>query len=121
MSKKLEAMEALKKVFTYDSFYQEKSYNKYDLKKAFKNEYKSIKKALTPPTEKEVGGELGKCLSPLSYNLKVTNKGISYESDNYGIGWICHFDGEYLSFNSNDLPPRIITIIGRFYEGLQDE
>jgi len=42
----LTPLQALEKVFGYDSLYQEKSYNKTDLKKSFPKEYSILNKAL---------------------------------------------------------------------------
>jgi len=77
-----------------------------------------------PPTAEEVCDALGKF-----YNIKVY-----YMNNNYHNGfhfkdsWFIvkyqndrlRFSNDYM-FHVNDLPPHLLTLIGRFYEGLENE
>ena len=81
--------------------------------------YMGMEQALKTPTEEEVCEEVGKNLSPTSYNLQVTTQGITYDYDDYNKttrNYVCYFDGQDLNITM-DFPPNLITLIGQFYEG----
>ena len=89
-----------------------------------KKDYEIVHKALTPPTADELCSEIEKCLSPTSYNVQVTEKGISFDYDDNPKtvrSYICHYEEGYLSFDIYDLPPHLIIKIGQFYQALEEE
>jgi len=75
-----------------------------------------IIKALTPPTEQEVCEALS----------EYSNKKVYYENGKFEVGKyepsICYLQEDNIVwFNWFKLPPHIITMIGRFYEGKKNE
>jgi hypothetical protein len=66
-----------------------------------------------PPTEKEVCEALSEYLGREVVFIKDVNKFAFNGFDGYEE--ICFFNGKLLRFTQY-LPPRIITLIGRFYE-----
>ena len=79
-------------------------------------EYDNLLKALTPPTEDEVCEALS----------EYSNKKVYYENGKFEVGKyepsICYLQEDNIVwFNWFKLPPHIITMIGRFYEGKKNE
>jgi len=109
-------LEALNKIFNG-------MYNKLD----FFKEFKTIEKALTPSTAYEVCKALGAWLNEAPVNLwnyKVyhDNDGFYYyNNEDYKI-YLVKFEQIYKTITSSVfLPPHLITLVGRFYEGVKDE
>ena len=81
----------------------------------------TLEKALTPPTAEEVCDELSKLIGNAYYENKIF-----YENE-LKIEEICYLardmgkNIDIIRFNNYSLPPHIITMIGRFYEGLENE
>ena len=77
---------------------------------------KTIKQALTPPTAEEV------CEAILDSDNGITK--VEYRFNNvYGKMDFLIYEGSWNSWVSDwgmlSLPPRIVKLIGRFYEGLK--
>ena len=107
MSKELEALNYMIKEYN-------KLLNKYNLDGGFGDWYNTVKKALTPPTADEVCKQLSDELG----GIVIFNNGefeVSYEP--YCYQSICIYEDGKLT-NMINLPPHLITLIGRFYEGL---
>jgi hypothetical protein len=117
MSKELEALIKLANIITYE----EKDVNhKETLFTDYPDEFNLIKQALTPPTEEEVCKTLSEWFNNefVSYNdeeceFHIENDTIcfSYIKNNEDLSKL-KIKFEY------DLPPHLITMIGKFYEGL---
>lgn len=80
--------------------------------------YDTIKKVLTPPTADEV------CIA---LNERYNNSVFQYLKDNksfvfgYMLRPVCRLkEDKTIDWATNDLPPHLITLIGRFYEGLEE-
>jgi len=88
-------------------------------KKLFKELEETLihyEQALTPPTEQEVCEALS----------EYSNKKVYYENGKFEVGKyepsICYLQEDNIVwFNWFKLPPHIITMIGRFYEGKKNE
>ena len=94
MSKELEA---LKRLYEYVEQLQGSF--------QFRSDLDLLRKSLTPPTSKEVCEELKKFTGDDWY----FNNGV-FRLENYKLDYI--FDRYYF----NEIPPHLITLIGRFYE-----
>ena len=119
MSKELEALYKLSQIeFETGDYMNDDGYM---MKIVSTEMYDILKKSLTPPTADEVCEALSEF-----YGKKVIYvadvKKFAYEGVD---GWqeICYFGknfkGDVIRF-SFSLPPRLITLIGRFYEGLEE-
>ena len=93
MSKELEALNRI-----FNGMSNNVGYIKY---------FENIRQALTPPTSDEVCEALS----------KLTRMSVYYNNGKFRF----HGDkfGEIVDLN--DLPPHLITLIGRFYEGLEEK
>ena len=86
-------------------------------------EYKTIEKALTPPTVEEVCKALSQFYKEqVSYSNDRHNHMFYFEKSRLGIVMLLFENinfirGDY--HKTNNLPPHLITLIGRFYEGLK--
>lgn len=87
------------------------------------SEISEIEEILTPPTVEEVCKELSKL-----YNRKVFYTNTKYHNGfHFKDGWYIvkykngriRFTQDYM-FHVNDLPPKLIALIGRFYESLEE-
>ena len=74
-----------------------------------------IVKALKPPTADEVCEVLGKHTMFLTAYDK--HKKEFFDSN----GYICYLSNGRIYFNDFALPPHLITLIGKFYEGVEYE
>jgi len=98
----MKELEALKKI--YNAMYN---------KLGFIEEFKLLEQALTPPTEEEVEKALGaylKCNVSKTESRFIKNNDVSQIISFYGYGVLKIYE---------ILPPHLITLIGRFYEGLE--
>lgn len=79
----------------------------------------SLKSILTPPTAEEVCKALSEYDDFDEVNYRVSTRGF-YSNDT-----ICYLGIDYqekpIIIFEYDLPPHLITLIGRFYEGEEDE
>jgi len=87
------------------------------------DDLREIKKALTPPTADEVCEVLSKKVKrPVKFDgdnfYYIEQRQYYDECDEIICGW--SYSPKELSFET-DLPPRLITLIGRFYEGLEEK
>jgi hypothetical protein len=124
MSKELEALYKFSQIEFETGDYM--SDDGYTMKIESTEMYDILLKALTPPTADEVCKALSKYLQTI-YGKVV----IYYENKNFGME-IQHSVDEITShelvslLNDNiiyigeNLPPHLITLIGRFYEGLEE-
>jgi hypothetical protein len=76
------------------------------------NEYVELKKALTPPTADEVC----KALSEWFHSDSVKYSNITFMFEMYDQ-IICKISQFGIVYFMDGLPPHLITLIGRFYEG----
>lgn len=120
MSKEMGALSRLEDLFNHSDF-QENIHN-IDWLLTISDDFKDIKKALTPPTEEAVCKALSKWLG----------EKVVYIKDNYNHGFAIHNGAYIVKFEDRTLRyvnPTIFTtipieyhnIIGRFYEGLENE
>lgn len=79
--------------------------------KYVKEKFDLIKKALTPPTQEEVCAKLSEYLEQ-----DVEWVSVSFVGDDD----ICYICQDNLIVFNYDLPPHLITLIGKFYEGLEE-
>ena len=112
MNKELEvAIKIIKDETLYDSSNNRCPYVK-DLP-----QWKIIEQALTPPTEEEVCEALSEY-----YGFEVVHEGLDFipkiEHDYYYE--VVSVADNRIVFTA-PLPPHLVTMIGRFYEGLNDE
>lgn len=107
MKKELEALDQIKDTFIKNE-YGESRGSSYDYGIGL---YEEIKKYLTPPTADEVCKALSEYLG---YNV-IYGTHYTFVGENE----ICWFEHGRVVFNMYDLPPHLITLIGRFYEGLE--
>ena len=115
MTKELEALEAVRKEFQ----------SRLDFPVNLTPEYRLLKKALTPPTVEEVCAALSEYLER---EVKISKEKSFYYSQISHCGEvdeiICGYgweDTHYTIGFEIDLPPHIITMIGKFYESLEEE
>jgi hypothetical protein len=113
MSKELKMLELIDIYITLDDYDRETS--------GVAEAIRLVKKALTPPTANDVCKALSEW-----FNKDVPN---CYQTDFYyfekekafyldNINFIVYYRENTLRFNTNfPLPPHLITLIGKFYEG----
>ena len=78
-----------------------------------------IKKALTPPTEEEVCRQLSEYIKrPIEYYAPAKQFVIRCSNGYHEISRL-HGTNEISFDTTYCLPPHLITLIGRFYEGLE--
>ena len=81
------------------------------------DDLREIKKALTPPTADEVCEALSEYLKePIKY-VRTSFVNERETAEVCGLFGLDNYD--LVDFNT-PLPPRLITLIGRFYEGLEE-
>lgn len=105
MSKELEALKEI-----YNGMYN---------KQGFINEFKTIEQALTPPTQEEVCEAIMKHYrgKVVFYNeMARTFNEVHITRNEETVSF--YANGE-VGINYNGLPPHLITLIGRFYEGME--
>ena len=110
---KTNPLEALERLGNYEITHDEQ--NNYTWTLSDTDEYATIKQALTPPTEEEVC----KALSEY-YGFEVMYKGLDFfpkERLSYFYCVVAMVDG-CIDF-ADPLPPHLITMICRFYEGVK--
>lgn len=84
-----------------------------------------IKQALTPPTADEVCKALSEYYhSEVSYSNERHNHMFYFEESRLGI--LRYYDGRVVFIHSdyhktNNLPPYIVVLIGKFYESLEEK
>jgi len=112
--------------FKYWSDYQI-ALKKYERElQTFTKTFELLKKALTPPTANEVCKALSEWLKeelPTLWNYKVyhDNGGFHYyNNEDYEIYLVDYDEVFERIFFPRYLPPHLITLIGRFYEGLEE-
>ena len=87
------------------------------------DELEYIKKALTPPTADEVCKALSEYYKwEVSYSNERHNHMFYFEESKLGVlrllnNGVYFIQSDY--HKTNALPPHLITLIGRFYEGLE--
>jgi len=125
MSKELEALNGIKKVLAkYISEKTGVSEEKHFEYLQYDTEISIVAKALTPPTAEEVCKALSEYLQR---EVKMDSDNTFYYTEQRQIGEcdeiICGYGWENehhtIAFEF-DLPPHLITLIGRFYEGLEE-
>jgi len=85
----------------------------------FSDEFKLIKQALTPPTSEEVCRQLSEYLRrPIIYIERSKSFQIKCVNGNYEIVRL-HGNNEISFDTTYCLPPSLITLIGRFYQGVK--
>lgn len=84
------------------------------------DEIKKIKQALAPPTEEEVCEALEDWFKGDFSEIKIVYTKKAFIEVNYDGDIICGLEGGFVIWNNVDLPPHIITMIGRFYEAQND-
>ena len=86
----------------------------------FIKEFKLIQQALTPPTEEEVCKALSEWFDDTFYY--DTNQREFYTKALNGQHSVAKLKNNELHFGGwHIMPPRLITLIGRLYEGLNNE
>ena len=116
MSKELEALERLfSNLDKYMGYYDEQDCH---VENGGELDYDLVKKALTPPTADEVC----KALSDyFGFNYYYQDE-FFYKSDGNKYVYLLKVSGfTEIQLYDGHLPPRLVTLIGRFYEGLEDE
>ena len=83
------------------------------------DDLREIKQALTPPTADEVIKALSEHYKHYDIYVSTTNT-IYIKEDGYSIYEIYCNDG-LLEIDDSNLPPHLITMIGKFYESLEGE
>jgi hypothetical protein len=125
MSKELEALERL--YFNKNSLEYCDKYTDEHIMNGAEIDFNLIRKALTPPTADEVCKEveeyLYKCVGKASPYLKFCDKTkkfiyVDFCDNGKEYDFITITAGGYVNFIPS-LPPHLITLIGRFYEGLE--
>lgn len=79
--------------------------------------YAELEEALTPPTVDEVCVALSERYNNASIQYLEDKKSFVY---GYLLSTICRLVGDgTVYWGTRDLPPHLVTMIGRFYEGLE--
>ena len=115
MNKELEALRTIGNIRVKETYSDEPS-KVSDLKTLFKNQYLLIKQALTPPTEEEVCKALSEYLGEEIIYIDSDIYGNSLFPYTYKMENVVYNKRGLLIFYDK-LPPHLITLIGRFYEG----
>mgnify|MGYP001252692458 CR=1 FL=1 len=118
----MKELEALNRVSR--SLYEDNVYRQYtNSHEPFEADIEVLRKALTPPTSDEVCKALSEYLKR---DVKInSDKAFYYSEERQYYGEcdeiICGYGWEdgCISFEI-DLPPHLITLIGRFYEGVKE-
>jgi len=122
--KELEALEKIKYYEPVVCHYE--NYKDAPMDDEQKETYELLRKALTPPTKEEVCKALSEYLDR---EVKINNDKSFYyteEKQYYGecdeiiCGFSWNDDIRTISFEF-DLPPNLITLTGKFYEGLNND
>ena len=121
MSKELEALKNYVWLFEKLAYWSGHDLSELEYEYDYKKDENILHEALTPPTAKEVCEALSKLIGNAYYENKIF-----YENE-LKIEEICYLardmgkNIDIIVFNNYSLPPHIITMIGRFYEGLENE
>lgn len=112
MSKELKALERINKEFLRED-------QRFGNMEHAREDYKILYKALTPPRAEDVCEALSEY-----FNIKISYlplaKMFCYKGDKYlYITQSCEVNGVLQYSITTLLPPQLITLIGRFYEGLE--
>lgn len=123
MKKELEALDGIKKVLAkYISEKTGVSEEKHFEYLQYDTEIGLVAKALTPPTADEVCQEIISFFKKSSHHKHITTAYYSsvskkFYAEDYPNLLEMIFDNYYLP----QIPPHLITLIGRFYESLEEE
>ena len=113
MSKELEALREI-----FNGMYN---------KQGFIKEFKAIERALTPPTADEVCEALSEALKQnVYYEKNVYHKQSAFlyrKEEYYNQPFLVayKYKSGLIEMTKNILPPHLITMIGKFYESLEEE
>jgi hypothetical protein len=125
MTKELEALEVVAGYIPNKDTQLMENGMPFRIVELFLDEIDLIKKALIPPTKEEVCKELNEWLKKHHPNalssVKFDYRTFWYLDDDNGHTDIIHkaIDGRLLFFVS--FPPRLVALIGRFYENLEEK
>ena len=79
------------------------------------DDLREIKQALTPPTAEEV------CEALENYSGRLTSYKEKHNTFFDDVGYICFSIKKLIYLRRNALPPHLITLVGKFYEGVQHD
>ena len=111
MSKALEALRNIQA----NTYYVDKHGNEQHVYPPDDAQFELIRKTLTPPTADEVCEALSEYLG----EIIIFNSG-SFMNER-GTAEVCAIGGLGLVHFNKHLPPHLVTLIGRFYEGVQHD
>ena len=125
MSEELEALNKYQHLMQY-------LYDSFEISHDFKNEYAILVQALTPPTADEVCEALDKWYINVTGDLLIANiNDFTYDKDEKIFYkrmlnkphqmTMCRLDTNDCVQLREPLPPHLVTLIGRFYEGLEEK
>ena len=115
MSKELEALERL--YFNLNSLEYCDNHTDEHIIDGGKTDYDIIKQALTPPTAEEVCKVLSEYIQEPIIYVRTSFVNERETAEVCGLFGLDNYD--LVDFNT-PLPPHLITLIGRFYQGLEE-